>query len=226
MSGAVPIRVLLVDDHPMVREGLRAMLQTDPELLVVGEAANGVEARRLIVEAAPAVVLLDIQMPGEDGLHIARWAKTRHPAVKVVVVSNYDEEPLIVEAIAGGASGYLLKDCSRSLLCHTVHAVTDGAVLFKEELLRRAIRRAGQVDREAALSVAALTNRERDILCLIALGKSNRGIAGSLFLSESTVKKRVHAILTTLGVSSRTEAAIKAAASGLLARSESDGSGR
>lgn len=216
MNGAVPIRVLLVDDHPMVREGLRAMLQTDPELVVVGEAASGVEAKRLVAEQAPAVVLLDIQMPGEDGLHIARWAKTRHPAVKVVVVSNYDEAPLIVEAIAAGASGYLLKDCSRSLLCHTVHAVTSGAVLFKEELLRRAIRRAGQVDREAAVRVATLTNRERDILRLIALGKSNRSIGGSLFLSESTVKKRVHAILTKLGVSNRTEAAIKAAESGLL----------
>lgn len=218
-GGAAAIRVLVVDDYALEREGLRVMLEGDPELIVVGEAASGVEAKRLVAEREPAVVILNLVMRNEDSLRIARWVKKHHPPVKVVVLSSYDEESLIVDAIAAGASGYLLKDCSSSLLCHTVHTVAQGAVSVTEQLLRKAmLLLVTQADCAAALHVAQLTDRQREILRLIALGKTNRDIAASLFLSESTVKKYIHTILHKLDASNRTEAAIKAAASGMLFR--------
>lgn len=217
-EGAAAIRVLLVNDYPVEREGLRAMLGTDPELVVVGEAATEVEARQLLAEQEPAVAILNLGMRNEGSLRIARWVKEHHPSVKVMVLSSYEEESVIADAIAAGASGCLLKDCSISLLCHTVHTVADGALSFAEQLLGEAMRRAIQSDRVAALHVAQLNDRQREILRLIALGKTNRAIAARLFLSESTVKKYVHTILSKLDAGNRTEAAMKAAESGVLFR--------
>ena len=217
-GGAAAIRVLIVDDYPLEREGLRAMLGGDLELVVVGAAPSGVDAKRLVAEREPAVVIVNLGMRGEDSLAIVRWVKQHHPSVKVVVLSDYDEESMIVDAIAAGASGYLLKDCSSSLLCHTVHTVVGGAVSFAEQLLRKVTRQVTQADREAALHVAELTNRQREVLRLIALGKSNRDIAASLFLSESTVKKYIHTLLSKLDAGNRTQAAIKAVESGMLSR--------
>lgn len=218
-EGAAAIRVVIVDDYPVEREGLRAMFGTDPELVVVGETGSGAEAKRLVAELEPDVLILSLGMRNEDSLRLAQVVRKRHPSVRVVVLSSYEEESLIVDAIAAGASGYLLKDFSRSLLCHTVHTVAGGAVSFADQIMREAMRRVTQADRETALHVAELTDRQREILRLIALGRSNRDIAVSLFLSESTVKKYVHTILSKLNAGNRTEAAIKAAESGrLLAR--------
>lgn len=215
-EGAAAIRVVIVDDYPVERAGLLAMFRTDPELVVVGDTGSGAEAKRLVAELEPDVLILSLGMRNEDSLRLARALRKRHPSVRVVVLSSYEEESLIVDAIAAGASGYLLKDFSSSLLCHTVHAVAGGAVSFAEQVMREAMRRVTQADRETALHVAELTDRQREVLRLIALGKSNRDIAASLFLSESTVKKYVHTILDKLNASNRTDAAIKAAESGSL----------
>lgn len=209
------VKVLIADDEMLTRAGLGAVFETADDIEIVGNASDAGETKKLVRELTPDVILMDIQMGSEDGLSVTRWVREKHPDVKVVMLSNYDEEPLIVEAIASGASGYLLKDASRALLCHTVHAVTYGAVLFKKELLERAMRGVHSADHETAEAYGMLTERECSVLDEVAKGIGNRAIGVNLAMSESTVKKHVQSILLKLGVDNRTEAVAKVVGAGL-----------
>ncbi|MBF8266915.1 MAG: transcriptional regulatory protein degU [Dehalococcoidia bacterium] len=216
------LQVLLVDDHPVVREGLRSMLSGAPGIEVVGEAANGEEAIAMVNELSPQVVLTDIRMPGMNGIELTRGIKAERPNIAVIVLTMYDSEMYVVEALRAGAAGYLVKDSSRELLCHAISVVMDGGTMVRSSLLRQAIHGLSRGPRQVEdgqsdpQMIEQLTMRELDVLRLVAQGHANREIAWELNLAEVTVKKHVQSIIGKLGVSDRTHAAIVAVRRGLV----------
>ena len=217
------VRVLLADDHPVVRAGLRTMLESDPKIEVVGEVGSGEEAVESVALLEPQVVLMDIRMPGMNGMEATRRIKSARPGIGVIVLTMYDSEMYVVEAIRAGAAGYLVKDSSRELLCHAIHAVADGGTMVRSTLLRRATHGLlhvpeapmGDADGSAPTSPERFTPRELDVVRLVAQGFPNKRIAHELSLAEVTVKKHVQSIIGKLGVSDRTHAAIMAVRLGL-----------
>ena len=217
------IKVLLADDHPVVREGLRTMLATTPDIEVVAEASDGLDAIEKANEHQPHVILMDLRMPNLDGLEATRRIKSQLTSISVIVLTVYDNDAYIVDAVRAGASGYLLKDASRDLLVHTIRAVNSGGTLIKTSLLRQAILSTadatGDQSKEKHIDATApnsLTPRERDVLRLVIEGQSNKEIGRALSISEDTAKKHVQTILSKLGVSDRTQAAVKAVRAGLV----------
>ena len=215
------VKVLIVDDHQIVREGLKLILSADPGIEVVGAAASGEEAIALAGEAAPDVVLMDVLMPGMDGLVATRRIRALCPSVAVVMLTVNDDESCVSDAVLAGASGYMLKDSSPELLLHTVHAVRQGMSAMDRRVLTP--NQGAQVDAASDVRLAmgarhgrALTPRERDILRLIVDGKANKEIAAQLAIAEDTVKKHVQGIISKLGVADRTQAAVKALRTGLV----------
>lgn len=214
-------RVLLVDDHTVVREGLRSMLLSDPSIVVVGEAASGEEGIDQAFTLAPDVVLMDIQLPGISGIEATRRIKAAQPGTAVVFLTMYNSEMYVVEGLRAGAAGYLVKDSSRELLCHAIHAVLDGCVMIKSTLLRRATQGPSRVSQQPGEGqggfgvMESLTNRELEVLHLVAQGYPNKQIAAELHLAEVTVKKHVQSVMGKLGASDRTQAAIMAVRLGL-----------
>ena len=217
------IKVLIADDHPVVREGVRAMLQTDGGIEVVDEASDGLEALAKTGECQPSVVLMDIVMPNLDGLEATRRIKQQYPSISVIMLTIYDDKAFVIDAIQAGAGGYLLKDASRDFLCHTIRAVNSGGILIKTSLLREAV--ATLIDsvpgfpKEAATAltgVEELTSREQEVLKLLVEGRTNREIAKELSIAEETAKKHVQNIIAKLGASDRTQAAVKAVRMGLV----------
>jgi len=220
------IKVLLVDDHPLAREGLRTMLGTAPDIEVIGEASNGLEAIDIANEHQPHIVMMDLRMPNLDGIEATRRIKSQLPSTSVIILTAYDNDAYVVDAVRAGAGGYLLKDASKDLLIHTIRAVNSGGMLIKSSLLREAILSAAQVTDnhakgklEATTTLDELTPRERDVLQLIIQGRSNKEIGKELSISEDTAKKHVQTIMLKLGVSDRTQAAVKAVRTGLLEHS-------
>lgn len=215
-----PIRVLIVDDHEVVREGLRAMIEDEEGIQVIGEAGDGAEALAIARELNPDLVLMDIQMPRLDGVETTRRLKTLLPKTSVVMISVFDDDSHVIEAIRAGAAGYILKDCSRDLLVHTVMAVSAGGVLLKSELLQKALESIASHHTQGAGEIPAgadtLTAREIDVLKLIVEGLTNKQIALELHLSEDTVKKHVQNLIAKLKASDRTQAAVKAVRSGIV----------
>jgi|GEM_PF-218247 len=214
------IAVGVVDDHALVREGLEHLLEHAPGIRLAGSVADGCGLRALMSLDLPDVILMDIKLKDESGLQFARWLHETHPQVHVIILSNYDEGPFVIEAISVGVAGYLLKECSSALLLHTIHAVTDGAVLFKKELLVRAFENvnAGGSEKDRA-ACALLSKEELAVLTMMETGERNRIIGLKLHFSEATVKNRIQSILGKLGASNRTEAvAIATRAGGFLAR--------
>ena len=207
------IKVLLVDDHTVIREGVRRMLSGEPDIVVVGEASSGEEALQRAQELAPHVVLMDIRMPGMSGTEAARRIKKASPTIAVIMLTVYDSDAYVVEAIQAGAAGYLTKDCSREILCHAVRAVVDGGTLVGSGLLRRAIQgllhsgKGMEYAVDSSLS-SRLSPREQDVFRLLAQGNGNKDICAELNLAEVTVKKHVQSLIGKLGVSDRTQAAI------------------
>jgi DNA-binding NarL/FixJ family response regulator len=201
------IRILLVDDHPVVREGLRSMLG-DGGIEVVGEAGTATEATRLCAEVAPDVVLLDMALPDLDGVSTLRRIKHARPDAAVLVLSMHDDPALVRSAIQAGAAGYLLKGVARQELLAAVRAVRHGEAVVDPALLRSLSADPG--------GGAALTAVERDVLRLIASGRTNREIAGQMRWSVATAKKYVQRVLAKLDVSDRTQAAVAALRRGLL----------
>jgi DNA-binding NarL/FixJ family response regulator len=201
------IRILLADDHPVVRDGLAAMLATQPDFEVVGEAGNGAEALTEAARLRPDVVLMDLEMPTLDGIEAIRRLRVADPAVQVVVLTAFDTDERIVGAIQAGAQGYLLKGAPRAEIFAAIRTVSAGGALIPPVIASKLLR---QVREDA------LTAREKEVLELVAAGLANGEIAGRLFISERTVKFHVSAILSKLGAKNRTQAVRVARERGLV----------
>ncbi len=205
-SDSPPLRLVVVDDHTLVREGTVEFLEQDPTLSVVGQASTGEEAVGLICALNPDLVLVDVELPGISGIEVVRAVRQQAPAVRFIVLSAYDDHAYVVEALGAGVSGYLLKTVSRRELASAVHMVATGRVVLDEAVSRRLVGKG----EPGPGSVAGLTRRETDVLFLIARGRSNKQIAGELGLGLRTVESHVSNLLTKLGLASRTEAALYA----------------
>jgi DNA-binding NarL/FixJ family response regulator len=202
------IRVLIADDHPVVRQGLRTFLGVQDDIEVVGEAADGAEAVALAESLHPDVLLLDLNMPGVDGQTALEELRARGSGVRVLVLTSMSERARVLPAVRAGALGYLYKDIDPAALVQAIRAVRDGNVLFAPEAAA-AVLGAGQ-GAAADRGIADLTEREREVLVQIARGRSNREIARALVVSEKTVKTHVSNVLMKLGVADRTQAALYA----------------
>jgi DNA-binding NarL/FixJ family response regulator len=209
------IRVMLVDDHELVRQGVASMLAKAEDLTVVGEAKTGREAIESARKELPDVVLMDVRMPDMDGLEATRRIKEERPRTAVIMVTMHDNPAYLREAVRAGAAGYLLKDVSKDDLLDAIRQVATGGAFIESQMLKGML---SEMKPGAATPSAArnLTKREREILALVAEGLSNREIADRLVLSPETVKSHVAAILEKLNVSDRTQAAIYAVRNGLV----------
>jgi len=209
------IRVLIVDDHAMVRRGMRDFLGLHDDLEVVGEAADGLAALEATAALLPDVVVMDLMMPGMDGIAATTELKARHPTVEVVAITSFIEEDRITAAIEAGASGFLLKDAEADDLAGAIRAAHGGEVWFDPAVAGVVARRmrvgaAGPGPGGDAPANQALTARERDVLVCLARGLSNQAIAGELGMAERTARTHVSNILAKLGLTSRTQAALYA----------------
>ena len=207
----MPIRILIADDHSVVRQGLRMFLGLDAELLVVGEANDGAEALRLARQLRPDVVLMDLMMPVMDGIAATQAIRRELPDVEVVALTSVLEDASVVGAVRAGAIGYLLKDTQADELCRAIKAAAAGQVQLSPKAAARLMREVRTPE-----NPESLTDRETEVLRLVAQGKANKEIAASLHVSETTVKTHVSNILMKLGVSSRTQAALYAVRIGLV----------
>jgi DNA-binding NarL/FixJ family response regulator len=205
------IRILIVDDHGVVRQGLRMYLALDPELEVVGEAVNGAEALRLAHELEPDVVLMDLLMPVMDGIAATEAIRRELPEVEVIALTSVLEDSAVYGAMRAGAIGYLLKDTEADELCRAIKAAAIGQVLLSPPVAARLVREVPPPQ-----DPEPLTEREKEVLAELAKGKSNKEIAAELVIAEKTVRTHVSNILGKLGVSSRTQAALHAVRSGLV----------
>lgn len=208
------IRVLLVDDHPVVREGIRGMLSTEPDLEIVGEAASGPEAVARVAALEPDVVLMDLRMPGGDGAEATERIRADHPAVHVLVLTTYDTDTDILRAVEAGATGYLLKDTPRAELADSIRSAARGETVLSGRLagkLLSRVRRDPEPEKPAALSP-----REVEVLRLAAEGHTNAAIGRALRISATTVKTHLMRAYEKLGVGDRTAAVSQALRRGLL----------
>ena len=211
------IRVLICDDQMVVCEGLRAILGTAADIEVVGVANNGVEALEMIPRVQPDLVLMDLKMPEMNGIQATRLIREQHPLIKVLVLTTYDADEWVFDAVRGGAMGYLLKDTPREGLIAAIKGTMEGRTHVDPQVAGRLldwIAQSAPPQPDNAL-IHLLSDRELDVLRLLALGLSNADIAQRLFLSEGTVRNYVSAIFTKLGVTDRTQAAVLALRSGL-----------
>jgi two-component system, NarL family, response regulator LiaR len=208
-------RVLITDDHGVVRQGLRMFLSLDPDFEVVGEASNGEEALAMARALGPDVVLMDLLMPVMDGISATEKIRAELPDVEVIALTSVLEDASVTGAVRAGAIGYLLKDTDSEELSQAIKAAAEGRVHLAPEAAARLMREVRAPD-----SPEALTDREAEVLRLLARGKANKQIASSLYVSEKTVKAHVSSILMKLGVQSRTQAALYAVRAGLVSIDE------
>lgn len=204
------IRLLLVDDQVLVREGLRSLLEAKPDLEVVGEAENGQYAVEQAIALQPDVVLMDVRMPIMDGVAATRSLHTQAPQIKVLILTTFGDEEYVTQAMRYGAKGYLLKDTPSEELAEAIRAVQKGYTHFGPGLFEKMIAAPVEVSETTSEppEYEELTPREQEVLRLIAAGKSNREIAEALYISERTVKNHVNSILRRLNLRDRTQAAI------------------
>src|SRR5579884_478003 len=210
------LRILLVDDHEVVRLGLKALLSRHPSFEVVGEAANADEALRKTLALKPDVVVMDIRLPGESGIQATRAIVQERPQTKVIILTSYAEDELLLEAIEAGASGYVLKQIGSNDLVRALEAVARGESLLDPALTGRVFQRLRQAARqERGSAFRDLTDQEMKILRLVAEGLTNKEIGSRLYLSEKTVRNYVSMILGKLGLASRAQAAAYAVQHGI-----------
>ncbi len=213
MNTTACIRILLVDDHPVMRDGLRLVLSTQPDFEVVSEAANGDEAIALVRRTHPDIVLMDLEMPGIDGMQATESIKREFPQMHIIVFTAYFSDEQIVGAIRAGASGYLLKGAPRGELFQAIRTAHAGGMPMEPQVAARLMKRV----REDEQSVPwELTEREREVLQLLAQGMANKQIAHELTISLRTAKFHVSSLLSKLNASNRTEAVTEAVARGLI----------
>ena len=211
------IRVLIADDHQIVREGLRLILETAPGIDVAGEAADGAEALRLVEELGPDVVLMDLRMPGMDGLTAVERLQCDQSQVAVVILTTYNEDDLMLRGLRAGARGYLLKDTDRQTLLDTIRAAARGETLLTTAVIDRILSyTTGGTPAASSSSALDLTGREQQVLEAAALGERNKEIARRLGITERTVKAHLTSIYNKFGVDSRAAAIAVAAQRGLL----------
>jgi DNA-binding NarL/FixJ family response regulator len=215
-----PIRVLLVDDQKLMREGLRVLLELEPDLAVVGEAKDGRSALEAYTELEPDVVLMDIRMPGMDGVEATWRLRERWPQARVIILTTFDDDEYVFEGLRAGALGYLLKDVSGADLAEAIRQVVEGGALVEPSVARRVLAEFARLAPPARPAEDALpdplSEREREVLQLLASGLGNREIAERLSLAKGTVKNYVTGILQKLGVRDRTQAAVRARELGLV----------
>jgi len=211
------IRLLIIDDHEMVREGLKAMLTTEPDFTIVGDAANAEQAFELIERLRPDVILLDIRLPGTSGIDVCRTVTERYPEAAVIILTTFTDESLVAQCIQAGARGFIIKDIERFDLKRSIRAVARGEAAIDSKAavaVLAQLRRASHVSNEP--TPEPLSSQQIVILRLVAQGLSSREIATQLYLSENTVKGYVQEILHRLGVKNRTEAVMVAVKQGWL----------
>ncbi len=211
----ISISVVLVDDHAIWRGGVRSMLE-DTEFAVIGEASSGKEALDVVRTQQPQLVLLDIRMAGGDGLDALQAIKQAHPRIAVVMLTTYDNPTYMARAVAGGAAGYLLKGVERDDLLASLRQVAGGEMLLSAEDLTRSLRGITAATPGMSDLIEPLTDREMEVLRLLATGLNNRSLAAILFIAESTAKTHVEHIIGKLGVSDRVQAAVWAARQGVV----------
>jgi len=205
------IRVLIADDHKVVRQGLRLFLRVDADIEIVGEARNGAEAVELARQLVPDLVLMDILMPVMDGISATAVIRKEQPEIEVLGLTSILEDSAVIAIMRAGAIGYLLKDLDGDELCHAIHAAAAGQVQLAPQAFTRLMRELHPPEQ-----VEALTEREKDVLRLLGQGQSNKQIARALQLREETVKTHVSNVLHKLGVQSRTQAVLFAMRNGLM----------
>jgi NarL family two-component system response regulator LiaR len=216
-----PIRVLITDDHAIVRKGIRALLATEPDIEVAGEAGDGQDAIAKAHGLRPDVILMDLVMPGTDGLEAIRHIANHQPEIRILVLTSFDGDDKVFPAIEAGALGYLLKDSGPEELVKAIHQVCRGESSLHPSIARKLLRElASSQDRRSARDL--LTKRELDVLRLVAQGHSNREIADRLIISEATVRTHVSKILAKVGLSNRTQAALYALKQGLTSLHDAD----
>lgn len=194
-------RIMIVDDHEVVRMGMRAAFETEPDLTVVGEASNGAEAIAKVPVLAPQLILMDVRMEKMNGIEACREIKSRYPDVQILMITSYSDDDAVISSILAGASGYLLKHLSRAELLRSIRLVASGHSLIDTHTTKQAMERLAQ------MPGSELTEREHEVLALVARGYTNKQIADTLYVSEKTARNHVSHILEKLGMSRRSEAA-------------------
>lgn len=209
------IRILIADDHPVVRKGMRAMLETEPDLEVIGEAKNGAEAVEQYRQMAPDVVLMDLVMPGVDGIEAIQQIRAADPRARIMVLTSFTSDEKVFAAIRAGAAGYMLKDSDPDDLLRAIHQVYRGESSLHPAIAHKVLAELAH-PAESKPQVETLTEREKEVLSYIAQGMNNNQIAEKLVVSRATVHSHVNRILTKLQLDSRTQAALYAVRSGYL----------
>ncbi len=212
------IRVLIVDDQQLFREGLRTVLSAHPGITVVGEASDGEEALRLCAGLQPDVVLMDVKMPVLDGIAATRRIRASHPRCRVVALTTFDDDDYVFEALRAGAAGYVLKDARSEHVVEAIRAAARGEAFLQPSLVGKVVAELARMPARAgsASRAPALSERETEVLRLIARGASNKDIGNALSLAEGTVKNHVTSVLAKLEVTDRTQAALRARDLGIL----------
>jgi NarL family two-component system response regulator YdfI len=215
MSKNDPIRILVADDHLIIRQGLRLILETEDGFQLIGEAADGAEAVRLCAELKPEVVLMDLRMPGMDGLTAIERLRVEQPEIAVVILTTFNEDDLMMRGLRAGAKGYLLKDTDRETLFNTIRAARRGETLLKPDIITRVLLQTNKTGTPVP-SQNGLTGRELEVLKAVAQGERSKEIAIRLGISERTVKAHLASIYNRLGVDNRAAAIAAASRLGLI----------
>ena len=218
------IRIMVVDDHEVVRSGLKAILEPEEDLEVVGEASSAREAVQKVPRLDPHVVLMDVRMGEMSGIEACRLIKSAHPQVNMLMLTSFSEEEAVTAAIMAGASAYILKNVGRADLIKTIRAVAAGQNLLDPSVTKRVMEKLAQLAaKEEERAVEVISEREKEVLTLVARGLTNKEIAKNLIITENTARNHVSRILDKLGLTRRSEAAVFAAEHGLLKKRPTDG---
>jgi DNA-binding NarL/FixJ family response regulator len=210
------MKILLCDDQAVIRDGLEMLLTLEKDFQVIGTAQDGAEAVELAAQKQPDLILMDLKMPGTNGIEATRQIHAKFPNMKILVLTTYDDDEWVFDAIRAGASGYLLKDTPRQKIVEAIRGTMDGKSFLDPAIAGKLMNQVASNQKQpTSLLVEKLTERELDVLRLIAKGFNNNDVAGQLHLSEGTVRNHVSAILEKLGVSDRTQAAVIAIQHGL-----------